>query len=198
MTQTLHFPLRYGAPHPSGGHYDQDSVFGLNWVDESRAQVEEPRQIFLTIVNQVRNKVWAEAYTNKILPHHLQWSCRSWGWRVLVTGLAMTITYYADLFEELDIKTNFAHVETSNQPSNPMYWTFRGCLWSHQCLARFIVFPTILVLQKDGNSLTRWFREFRLSTHHTSVLDAGLIYTEREIDSWWKTRGRLFPLDNFE
>ena len=28
----------------------------------------------------------------------------------LVTGLEMTITYYADLFEELDIKPNFAHV----------------------------------------------------------------------------------------
>ena len=81
---------------------------GLGW-----AQVEELRQAFIDYRESGKEcKVWAEAYTNK--EYYLASACNEVlapeAGVFLVTGLGMTITYYADLFEELDIKPNFAHV----------------------------------------------------------------------------------------
>ncbi len=81
---------------------------GLGW-----AQVEELRQAFVDYRESGKEcKVWAEAYTNK--EYYLASACNEIyapeAGVFLVTGLSMTITYYADLFEELDIKPNFAHV----------------------------------------------------------------------------------------
>ena len=77
------------------------------------AQVEELRQAFLDYRESGKEcKIWAEAFTNK--EYYLASACNEIvapeAGVFLVTGLAMTITYYADLFEELDIKPNFAHV----------------------------------------------------------------------------------------
>ena len=94
-----------------------DQVLGirgeLGGLNLGWAQVEELRQAFLDYRESGKEcKVWAEAYTNK--EYYLASACNEVvapeAGVFLVTGLAMTITYYADLFEELDIKPNFAHV----------------------------------------------------------------------------------------
>ena len=77
------------------------------------AQVEELRQALVDYRESGKEcKIWAEAYTNK--EYYLASACNEVvapeAGVFLVTGLAMTITYYADLFEELDIQPNFAHV----------------------------------------------------------------------------------------
>ena len=77
------------------------------------AQVEELRQAFVEYRETGKEcKIWAEAYTNK--EYYLASACNEVvapeAGVFLVTGLAMTITYYAELFEELDIQPNFAHV----------------------------------------------------------------------------------------
>ena len=77
------------------------------------AQVEELRQAFVEYRESGKEcKIWAEAYTNK--EYYLASACNEVvapeAGVFLVTGLAMTITYYAELFEELDIQPNFAHV----------------------------------------------------------------------------------------
>jgi len=77
------------------------------------AQVEELRQALVDYRESGKEcKIWAEAFTNK--EYYLASACNEVvapeAGVFLVTGLAMTITYYADLFEELDIQPNFAHV----------------------------------------------------------------------------------------
>lgn len=94
-----------------------DKILGIRaemgGLDLGWAQVEELRQAFMQYKESGKEcKVWAEAYTNK--EYYLASACNEISSPpagvFLVTGLAMTITYYADLFEKLDINPNFAHV----------------------------------------------------------------------------------------
>ena len=74
------------------------------------AQIEELRNSLLTFRESGKEcKIWAEAYTNK--EYYLASACNEIlspeAGIFLVNGLTMTIMYYADLFEELDIRPNF-------------------------------------------------------------------------------------------
>ena len=77
------------------------------------AQVEELRNALLDFRNSGKEcKVWGEGYTNK--EYYLATACNEIlapeAGIFLVTGLSMSITYYSDLFKELGIEPNFAHV----------------------------------------------------------------------------------------
>ena len=110
-------PLTTEMAHLIRSAGQDDKVLGIRaemgGLNLGWAQVEELRQAFLDYRSTGKEcKIWAEAYTNK--EYYLASACNEVlapeAGVFLVTGLSMTITYYADLFEELDIKPNFAHV----------------------------------------------------------------------------------------
>lgn len=81
---------------------------GLGW-----AQVQELRKALLEYRESGKEcKIWGEAFSNK--EYYLATACNEVAMPpagvFLVNGMSMTVTYYADLFDELDIEPNFAHV----------------------------------------------------------------------------------------
>ena len=81
---------------------------GLGW-----AQVQELREALIDYRESGKEcKIWGEAFSNK--EYYLATACNEIAMPpagvFLVNGMSMTITYYADLFDELDIEPNFAHV----------------------------------------------------------------------------------------
>jgi protease-4 len=96
---------------------DDDSILGiraeLGGLGLGWAQVQELRNSLLDYRESGKEcKIWGEAFSNK--EYYLASACNEVSMPpagvFLVTGMSMTITYYADLFTELDIQPNFAHV----------------------------------------------------------------------------------------
>ena len=110
-------PLTTDMAHLIRSAGNDDSILGiraeLGGLGLGWAQVQELRNSLLDYRESGKEcKVWGEAFSNK--EYYLASACNEVSMPpagvFLVTGMAMTITYYADLFTELDVQPNFAHV----------------------------------------------------------------------------------------